>query len=103
MNGDAYAVLRDAIVNKRQVVCEYQGRPREVCPHVIGTKNGHRKVLTFQFAGQSSTGLPPGGEWRCMFVDQIRGAESRDGEWHTNPRHTQPQTCVDGIDVEVAY
>ena len=99
----SYAVLRAAILNKQQVTCMYQGYGREMCPHVLGAKNGQDKVLSFQFGGESSRGLPPGGEWRCMFVDEITGAQTHDGPWHTGQSHTQPQTCVDAIDVEVPY
>ncbi len=103
MVGDAYSVMRAAILSIQQVVCDYHGHRREVCPHVIGTKDRCDKVLTFQFAGGSIRGLPPGGEWRCMFVDDITNAVARKGVWHTGESHTQPQTCVDEVDVEVAY
>jgi hypothetical protein len=99
----SYDVFRDAILNRQQVVCEYAGFTREVCPHVIGTKRGRRQVLTWQFAGGSSSGLPPEGMWRCMEVDKVTGAKAQNGDWHTGARHTQPQTCVDLVDVEVAY
>ena len=99
----SYDVLRAAIIDKQQVTCAYQGYSREICPHVIGTKNGQNKVLSFQFAGDSSRGLPPDGQWRCMFVDQITDAQANDGPWHTSDSHTQPQTCVDEIDAEVEY
>lgn len=100
-----YAVLRDAIVNKKQVTCRYNGLNREICPHVLGTgKDGAEMVLSFQFGGQSSTGLPPGGEWRCMRVDEISDAKSRTGAWHTGDNsHLRPQTCVKDIDVEVNF
>lgn len=103
MSNDAYAILRDAIEQGLQVTCDYHGHHREVCPHVLGIKNGRQQVLSFQFAGDSSSGLAPGGEWRCMAVSEIRNAQSRSGEWHTGQSHTQPQTCVDDIDVEISY
>ena len=103
MPDGAYAVLREAILNEQQVTCVHNGYHRELCPHVLGIKNGREQVLSFQFAGESSRGLPPGGEWRCMRVQDIQNAELRDGPWHTSQSHTQPQTCVDEIDVEVSY
>lgn len=103
MNGNAYDVLREAVLAKSQVACMYHGYPREMCPHVIGTKNGREKVLSFQFGGGSSTRLPAGGEWRCMFVDEIADVRTQDGPWHTGHGHTQPQTCVDTVDVEVDF
>lgn len=103
MSGEVYALLREAVLNQNQVTCNYHGLHREICPHVLGTKNGQLKVLSFQFAGESSKGLPPEGEWRCMFVERIENAEMRPGKWHTSHSHTQPQRCVDQIDVEVPY
>jgi hypothetical protein len=97
-----YAALRDAVVNKKQISCTYRGLVREICPHVIGLgKDGQEMVLSFQFAGQSSKGLPPGGEWRCMRVDEMAQVVSRAGPWHTGDNHSRPQTCVKDIDAEV--
>ena len=99
----SYAVLRQAIVERKQVVCDYGGYPREICPHVIGMKNGREQALVYQFGGDSSSGLPKGGEWRCMPISGISNATLRDGPWHSGTGHSQPQTCVDEIDVEVPY
>jgi hypothetical protein len=97
----AYQVLRQAVVNRQQVTCIYQGRYRECCPHAIGTKQGQQHVMMFQFAGDSSKGLPPGGEWRCMDVNQLSNVSVKDGPWHTRDDHTRPNTCIDVVDVDV--
>jgi hypothetical protein len=99
----SYQVFKNAILNKQQVVCFYKGFERAVCPHAIGIKNGKPQVLTWQFAGGSNSGLPLGGQWRCMEIDSVSGAQAKDGDWHTGGLHTKPQTCVDQVDVEVAY
>jgi hypothetical protein len=99
----SYELLRSAIQKKQQVRCMYKGRYREVCLHVIGTKNGRENVLAFQFAGESSSGLPPDGEWRCMLVDEISDIKVVDGKWHSRDNHSRPQTCVDVIDLEVDH
>lgn len=90
-----------AILEMKQIVATYQGRYREMCPHALGTKNGRRQALFFQFAGESSRGLPRGGEWRCIPVDELADVSIRGGAWHTDDRHSQRQSCVDEIDVEV--
>jgi hypothetical protein len=41
--------------------------------------------------------------WRCMSIGGLEDIEVVDGDWHTCPRHTQPQTCVCFIDVVVPY
>lgn len=103
MSSATYQIFRQAIVNKQQIVCNYNGLYREVCPHTLGLTNGREQVLSFQFAGQSSKGLPPGGEWRCMKLDDVTDAKIKDGPWHTNSKHTRPQTCVKQVDIEVDH
>jgi len=103
MEMDSYQSVKHAIKNQLQVVATYKGHRREMCPHALGFKFGRRKALFFQFAGGSSSGLPPGGEWRCLFVDELSYVEVRGGEWHSGDRHSRPQTCVDIIDVEIPY
>ncbi len=98
-----YDIIREAIINKQQVVATYNGYVREMCPHVIGQKNGRDLALFFQFAGGSSKGLPPEGEWRCIPTDGLSNVSVRDGDWHTADNHSRPQSCVDEIDVEVAF
>lgn len=100
---DTYSVVRQAIIDKQQIVATYQGHVREMCPHAIGTKNGRQQALFFQFGGTSSSGLPPGGQWRCIPIEGLDHVMSQPGEWHTAENHSEPSTCIDIIDVEVAY
>lgn len=103
---DTYAVIRDAILNRQQIKATYRGHPRELCPHVIGTKKGRPQALFYQFGGRSSSGLEPDGSarnWRCMFIDELSDVIAQDGDWHSAPNHSRPQTCVDDIDVEVTF
>src|SRR5258706_13144849 len=91
----AYQLIRQSIVNKQIVVAMYKGYRRQMCPHVIGQKNGRDHALLYQFAGGSSSGLGPAGSrdnWRCVFVDELSDVRVMDGEWHTAPNHSRPQT-----------
>jgi hypothetical protein len=96
-----YELFRQAILGRHQITCDYEGCYREICPHVLGQTDGEEKSLTYQFAGQSNSGLPPGGEWRCLFLKQIRNARLRDGDWHTGRQHTKTQACVRIVDLDV--
>lgn len=100
---DVYAVVRQAILDKDQVVATYRDHRREMCPHVIGTKDGRHQALFFQFGGSSRSGLPPGGEWRCIPIEGLGDVVSQSGPWYSGDGHTQPQTCVDVVDVEVDH
>ncbi len=61
MPSPTYTLFRNAILAEQQVVCTYDGRRRELCPHIIGTnKSGEEVVLAWQFAGESSGSLPHG-------------------------------------------
>jgi len=97
-----YTLIRAAMLAKKPISITYQGYSREVCAHVIGTKNGHEQVLMFQYGGGSSRGLPPGGQWRCMPVGGIGSVQVLNGPWKTGVNtHQKTQTCVDQVDVEL--
>ena len=100
---ETYDLVKRAIIEKLQVIAAYDGCQREMCPHVIGTKYGREQCLFFQFAGKSRSGLPAGGQWRCIPIAGLSNVSVRAGEWHTGLEHTQAQTCVDCIDTEVAH
>ncbi|MGC0395280.1 MULTISPECIES: hypothetical protein [Bradyrhizobium] len=94
-----YTLFRDAILAEQQVTCVYEGRPRELCPHIIGTnKAGEEAVLAWQFAGESTGSLP---QWRCLKLANVSGARARDGCWHEGGSHRTTQTCVNNIDIDI--
>jgi hypothetical protein len=101
MASPIYKLFAQAMAAKRQIVCEYEGFTRELCVVVLGHTRGREKALTFQFGGQSKSGLPPSGEWRCLFVEKVGNVHLRDGPWHAGERHTQPQGCVEVVDLDV--
>jgi hypothetical protein len=99
MPSPTYTLFRNAILAEQQVVCTYEGRHRELCPHILGTnKRGEEAVLTWQFAGESSGKLP---QWRCLRLADVRNARARSGPWHEGGSHRTSQTCVSKIDLDV--
>lgn len=99
MPSRSYALFRNAILAEQQVICTYEGRRRELCPHVLGTnKRGEEAVLAWQFAGESSGNLP---QWRCLRLADVRNARSRYGPWHEGTSHRTSQTCVSNIDLDI--
>ncbi|WP_407170305.1 hypothetical protein [Bradyrhizobium sp. ORS 111] len=99
MPSSAYALFRKAILTEQQVVCRYDGRPRELCPHIIGhNKSGQEVVLAWQFAGQSSGPLP---QWRCLRLAGVSDIGLRKGRWHEGSSHSTEQTCVSDIDLDI--
>lgn len=103
MASNSYELIRTAIIERHQVLAVYQGRQREMCPHTLGHTKDREQGLFFQFGGESSKGLPDGGEWRCMEIALLDEVEVIEGDWHTRDDHSRPQTCVEHVDVEVAF
>jgi len=95
-----YELIRQAMLERQQVEAVYDGHRRRLCPHVIGTAKGEQRALFFQFAGTSSRGLPPGGDWRCLSLARLSEVVVRDGSWHSRP-HSRPQHCVEQVDLEI--
>ena len=100
-----YQSIRQAIVEKRIVIATYSGFVREMCPHIIGLKNGKEHALCYQFGGESkSRPIMPDGStenWRCIDLSKLSNVQLTEGPWRTAPNHSRPVTCVDQIDVEV--
>jgi hypothetical protein len=96
-----YSLIWQAIEECRQVHASYAGHPRLLCPHLIGTRAGEPRALFFQFGGSSARGLAPGGDWRCFPLAGLSEVSLHDGDWHTRP-HSQPQSCIDEVELEVA-
>lgn len=101
-----YDLIRQAIIDKDQVIAIYQGHEREMCPHAIGLKDDREQALFCQFGGYSGSAgevTPDSLLWRCLFIDELSDVSIRSGPWYTIDRHTQRQTCVDTVDVEVDW
>ena len=89
------------MILRKQILCVYRGYPRELCPIILGYSRGQEKALTYQFGGKSKSGLPPQGEWRCLWLSMVSNARLRDGPWFAGSSHTQPQPCVEIVDLDV--
>ena len=102
LTSDTFNLIRDAILNKQQVTAMYLGRAREMCPHIIGWKNGREKALFCQFGGRSnSAGIitPNSRKWRCLFIDDLSEVVARIGLWYTLDTTSEHQTCIDVVDL----
>ena len=102
---DIYRLIRIAVTTRRPISAVYSGRYRLLCPHRLGRNNaGQLRVLCYQYAGESGSGLEPAGSpsnWRCIAVEKLRAvALLEDGVWHSAPNHSRPQTCVPDVDVD---
>ena len=95
-----FDLFHGAILKRQQVTCTYQGRYREICPHILGHSAGSEKLLAYQFGGESSKGLPPGGQWRCLRLSDVRDVKARDGWWYSGGEHAKTQSCVDDVFVD---
>jgi uncharacterized protein len=96
-----FTLFHRAILRRQHVTCEYKGHYREVCPYILGHKDGREAALVYQFGGTSSRGLPRGGEWRCLSLSEVHDPVARDGQWHGDAKHSRTQRCVDVVFVDV--
>jgi hypothetical protein len=102
---DVYRTVRTAVESRRPIsaVYVYHERHRLFCPHRLGrNKEGQRRVLCYQYGGESESGLKPVGSpdnWRCIALDELRSVELLNGLWRTAPNHSRPVSCI--VDAEV--
>jgi hypothetical protein len=101
MPSSTYEQFARAMAARQQILCEYDGYPRELCAIILGHSKNQEKALTFQFAGQSKSGLPLQGEWRCLWLSKVSNVRLRNGAWHSGTQHTQLQGCIEDVDIDV--
>ena len=94
-----YRACFAAIQQKHKIVFTVEGRQREAYPHVLGLSDGREKLFVFQTAGYSKGGHLPG--WRCFHVAEIQLLTATEDGWRTGDRHTQRQSCVRHVDIDV--
>jgi hypothetical protein len=97
------ATLRDAIQKRRCLSGLYKGSLRHFAPHALGTGiDDMPHVFVFQYAGESSGGLPRGGDWRCFRVDNLSAVHTNGERWRTRSNYSlQRQSCLARIDLAV--
>jgi uncharacterized protein len=100
-HSEAFKIFHCAILERKQITCTYKSADREVCPHILGHGGGVEKALVFQFAGESTTALPPGGEWRCLQLSEVRDVKLREGRWYSGTGHSATQRCVEDVYIDV--
>jgi hypothetical protein len=101
---DIYQLVWAAVASKRPIRAMYQGHERRLCPHRVGRNHkGELRVLCYQYAGDSRSGLQAAGSpanWRCIAIEKLSRVTLLDEAWHTAPNHSRPQTCVAEVDLD---
>jgi hypothetical protein len=101
MSSPNYRLFERAMKTRKRIACMYNGYPRELCPVILGHSQGEEQALTYQVGGQSRSGLPRNGEWRCLALSKVSHIQLREGAWRTGSSHSQPQGCVEIVDLDV--
>ena len=98
-----WAVLHQALIQRRPIRARYHGQQRLLCPHALGWKNGRPKVLAYQASTTTPNGHPdtPRQRWRAMFVDEIEAPEITDDPWQTADNYSPDTNCIDKLEIDV--
>jgi len=99
---EIFVLICRAILERKQLVCRYDGLYREVNPHILGHSAGNERVQVYQFAGGTSKGrIKPGGDYKCWSVSKIEAPELRDGPFHGDEKHKYRQKCLKDVYLHV--
>jgi hypothetical protein len=96
-----YRLFEQAVRMRKPIACMYTGYPRELCPIILGHSQKQEKALTYQFGGQSKSGLPAEAEWRCLWFAKVSAVQLLEGLWRSGSSHTKPQGCVEIVNLDV--
>jgi hypothetical protein len=89
-------VLSAAIRDKQCLTGLYDSAVRHFAPHALGATGGAESaVFVFQYAGETTTGLPVGGEWRCFLLDRLSHLRVNEHRWRSLSNYSlKRQTCL---------
>lgn len=93
-----YTLFAQAMRKGQQVLCLYDGQPRELCPVLLGHSKGEEVALVYQFAGESRSRLP---DWKCLRLAKARAVRLRDGPLYKGSSHQRAQSCVEVVDLDI--
>lgn len=99
-----WAVLEQALIERRPVAARYHGQQRLLCPHALGWKNGRPKVLAYQADGTTSRGALPASRqqrWRSLFIDEIEHPELTDQPWQTAENYSPESNGIDQLEIDI--
>lgn len=69
-------IIDDAIVEKKTITFEYDGKSRTVEPHHYGKLGGSRQLHGYQIKGGSVSGKIP--NWRNFKIEKIKNLAKND-------------------------
>lgn len=99
-----YRTVYKAVKGRRPIAATYHDLPRLFCPHRLGRNSkGERRVLCYQYGGESETGLGPPGSpsnWRCVALEELSKLKLLRGPWRTAPNHSRPAHCIIDVDID---
>ena len=97
-------VLSAAIRDKQCLTGLYDGTIRHFAPHALGAaSDGTPAAFVFQYAGETTTGLPIGGEWRCFNLDRLSHLRRNEHRWRSRSNYSlKRQSCLATVEVGLA-
>jgi predicted nucleic acid-binding protein len=93
----AFQRLSEAIIHRMPVTLTYEGRQRQVYPHILGHAGREERALAFEYDGSKSSKRQ--GQWCCLRLSEIddKDIQLQDGPWRTGKYPSTTQRCVDKL------
>jgi len=85
---NTYEKIHFAIKNRQLIKSTYLGVIREMCPHVLGVKNGCSRTLFYQVKTISPIGVIQYTEniWLCIPLHELEDVQVIKGNWRSTKK-----------------
>jgi hypothetical protein len=98
---ETYRLVWHAVRQRQHILFEYNGRPRDACPVILGySEIGREAVKVYQVGGATSASQGKLPAWRDIYLDGIAGLRLCPGAWREGDSHKRPQSFVKFVDVD---
>ena len=94
---ETYCLVWRAVRERQHILFDYNGRPRDVCPIILGrAADGREALKAYQVGGATSQGRLPA--WRDFYLERIGSRRASPGVWQEGTSHKWAQTFVKFVD-----
>jgi hypothetical protein len=96
-----YAMIKQAIEQRRSLTAYYENYVRHFSPHILGLdRQSWPSTIGWQYGGGGKGGLPASGTWCFFHVWGLTDLRRNDDPWMTGTSRGKPRHLIPKVDVQ---
>lgn len=98
----AFVAIKDAILHRKTLRLNYQGRDLTACPYILGHALQEERAFVLAVDGIAMPSRAEQGSWMCLRLASVDDIKVLDQPWTEQPYPNRIQRCVDTVHLDAA-